>query len=86
LYCFIINHSNRLGQKKKLGLPSGMAKEAIGIKCYKSYSKTLNDLVVWVLLKCWKKSRNQYSSNIIALVFNDKATTKAYDKAMLMQP
>lgn len=85
LYCFIINHSNRLGQKRKLGLPSGMAKEAIGIKCYKSYIKTLKDLVSWGFIELLEKSKNQYSSNIIALVFNDKATTKAYDKAMLMQ-
>lgn len=85
LYCFIINHSNRLGQKRKLGLPSGMAKEAIGIKCYKSYIKTLNDLVAWGFIEMLEKSTNQYSSNIVALVFNDKATTKAYDKAMLMQ-
>jgi len=85
LYCFIINHSNRLGQKRKLGLPSGMAKEAIGIKCYKSYMKTLNDLVEWGFIEILEKSKNQYSSNIIAIAFNDKATTKAYDKAMLMQ-
>jgi hypothetical protein len=42
-------------------------------------------LVVWGFIEMLEKSRNQYSSNIIALVFNDKATTKAYDKAMLMQ-
>jgi hypothetical protein len=35
-----------------------MAKEAIGIKCYKVTVKTLNDLVVWGLLKCWKKPKS----------------------------
>jgi hypothetical protein len=54
-------------------------------KMHKSYSKTLNDLL-WGFIEMLEKKKNQYSSNIIALVFNDKATTKAYDKAMLMQP
>jgi hypothetical protein len=35
-----------------------MAKEAIGIKCYKSYSKTLNDLVVWGFIEMLKKPKS----------------------------
>jgi hypothetical protein len=85
LFCFIINHSNRLGRKEKLGLPTEMAKEAIGLKCYKRYIKTLTDLIDWGFIVMLEKSRNQYSSNIVALVYYDKALTKAYDKAMLMQ-
>jgi len=85
LYCFIINHSNRLGRKSKLGLPTEMTKEAIGMKSYKTYIKTLVDLVDWGFIEMLEKSKNQYSSNIIALVNFTKATTKAYDKAMLMQ-
>lgn len=85
LYCFIINHSNRLGRKKKLGLPTEMAKEAIGLKCYKRYIKTLYDLIDWGFIEMLEKSRNQYSSNIVALSYYDKAQDKAYDKAMLMQ-
>jgi hypothetical protein len=34
-----------------------MAKEAIGIKCYKVTVKTLNDLLFGVL-KCWKKPKS----------------------------
>jgi len=85
LYCFIINHSNRLGRKPKLGLPTEMTKEAIGMKSYKTYIKTLMDLVDWGFIEMLEKSKNQYSSNIIALVNFTEATTKAYDKAMLMQ-
>lgn len=84
LYGFIVNHSNRLGQKKKLGLPTQMAKEAIGMKSYKTYSATLNDLIVWGFVEMLQKSTNQYSSNIVALVNFTEATTKALDKAMLM--
>jgi hypothetical protein len=85
LYCFVINHSNRLGRKEKLGLPTDMAKEAIGIKCYKRYISTLNDLIEWGFILMLEKSRNQYSSNIVALVYYDKPLSKALDKAMLMQ-
>lgn len=85
LYCFIINHSNRLGRKKKLGLPTEMAKEAIGIKSYNTYIKTFNDLVSWGFIEVLERSRNQFSSNIVALLNFDKALDKALDKAMLMQ-
>ena len=82
LYFFAIEHCNRLGWKSKFGLPMEMAKEAIGIKNYRTYSKTFNDLVDWGFLKLIQKSKNQYSSNIVAIVKNTKADTKALDKAM----
>lgn len=85
LYCFVINHSNRLGRKEKLGLPTEMAKEAIGMKSYKTYAATLNDLVDWGFINMLERSKNQYSSNIVALVNFTEAHTKALDKAMLMQ-
>lgn len=59
-----------------------MAKEAIGIKNYRTYSKTLTNLIDWGFLKLVQKSKNQYSSNIIAIVENTKAHTKALDKAL----
>jgi len=82
LYFFAIEHCNRLAWKPKFGLPTEMAKEAIGIKSYKTYIKTLNDLVDWGFIKMIEKSKNQYSSNIVALVKNDKALDKALDKAI----
>lgn len=85
LYCFIINHSNRLGRKAHFGLPTEMSKEAIGMKSYKTYIQTLSDLIDWGFIAMLEKSKNQYSSNIVALVNFTEATTKAYDKAMLMQ-
>lgn len=83
LFFFCIEHCNRLGWKKKFGLPTTMAKEAIGIKSYNTYIKSLNDLVDWGFIIMVEKSKNQYSSNIIALSKNDKAHNKALDKAML---
>lgn len=85
LYCFIINHSNRLGRKEKIGLPTEMTKEAIGMKSYNTYINTFNDLVAWGFIEVLQKSKNQYSSNIVALSYFNKALDKALDKAMLMQ-
>ena len=82
LYFFTIEHCNRLGWKKKFGLPSTMVMEAIGIKSYNTYIKTLNDLIEWGFVVMVEKSRNQYSSNIVALSNNDKANNKALDKAL----
>lgn len=82
LYFFAIEHCNRLGWREKFGFPTEMAKDAIGIKSYTTYIKTLNDLVEWGFIKMIERSKNQYSSNIIALSNFDKALDKALDKAM----
>jgi|ERR1700751_2204957 len=83
LYFFAIEHCNRLGWKERFGLPTSMAKDAIGIRNYKTYINTLSDLVNWGFIKWIEKSKNQYSSNIIGIVKNTKANTKAYTKASL---
>ncbi|MDC1265661.1 hypothetical protein N8009_02590 [Flavobacteriaceae bacterium] len=79
IYSFAIEHCNRLGWKKKFGLPSSMVMEAIGIRSYNVYKKHLDSLVENGFIIIIEKSYNQYSSNIIAL--NDK--TKANDKAQV---
>ena len=83
LYFFSIEHCNRLGWKKEFGLPTTMTMEAIGIKSYKTYINTFNELVDYGFFKLIERSKNQYSSNIIELVLNDKAHTKALDKAFI---
>jgi hypothetical protein len=82
LYFFIIEQCNRLGWKEKFGLPTSMTKEAVGIRSYNTYVKTLNDLVEWGFIVMIEKSKNQYTSNIVALSNNDKALDKALDKAI----
>jgi len=81
LYFFAIDHCNRLGWKQKFGFPTKMAMDAIGIKNYKTFINTLNDLIDWGYITMIERSKNQYSSNIIALVKNTKALTKALTKA-----
>ena len=82
LYFFAIEHCNRLGWKEKFGFPSQMAMEALGIKNWRTYSKCLNELVEFGFIKMIETTKNQYSSNIIAIVKTTKATTKALDKAL----
>ena len=83
LYFFAVEHCNRLGWKKKYGMPTTMAMEAIGIKSYNTYINTLNDLVDWGFIEMIQRSKNQYSANIVALSNFDKALDKALDKAFI---
>ncbi|WP_299116891.1 hypothetical protein [uncultured Winogradskyella sp.] len=83
IYFFIIEHCNRLGWKERFGLPTTMAMEALGIKSYNTYIKCFNDLVEWKFIKLIEKSKNQYSSNIIAISKFNKALDKALDKALI---
>ena len=83
LYFFIIEHCNRLGWKKKFGLPTTMAMEAIGIRSYNTYIKTFRELVDFGFIILIEGSKNQYSSNIVALSNFDKAPNKALDKALI---
>ncbi len=83
VYFFAIEHCNRLGWKEKFGLPTTMVMESTGIKSYNTYSKTLKDLVDFGFIKMIEKSKNQYSSNIVALSKFDKALNKALDKAFI---
>jgi hypothetical protein len=83
LYFFAVEHCNRLGWKKKYGMPTTMAMEAIGIKSYNTYINTLNDLVEWGFIEMIQRSKNQYSANIVALSNFDKALDKALDEALI---
>ena len=82
LYFFAIEHCNRLGWKEKFGLPTEMTKDAIGVKSWHTYIKAFNDIVDWGFFKLYERSKNQYSSNIIALINFDEALDKALDKAL----
>lgn len=82
LLFFAVEHCNRLGWKEKFGLPSSMAMEAIGVHSYNTYVAAFNDLCEWGFFELIQKSKNQYSSNIIALSKIDEALDKALDKAL----
>ena len=82
LYFFCIEHCNRLGWKDKFGLPMEMAKDAIGIKNYRTYRRVFDDIVEWGFIDVIQKSKNQWSSTIVAIVQNTKANTKADASAL----
>lgn len=82
IFFFAIEHCNRLGWKEKFGFPSQMVMEAIGVKNWRTYSGALNELVDFGFIKMIEISKNQYSSNVIAIVKNTNASTKALDKAL----
>lgn len=82
IYSFAIEHCNRLGWKEKFGLPASMVLEATGIKSYGTYKKSFDELVEFGFIKVVQYSKNQYSSNIVALSYFDKANAKALDKAL----
>ena len=82
IYFFAIEHCNRLGWKENFGLPSQMVMEAIGVKNWKTYSAALKELVEIGFIKMIEVSKNQFSSNIVALVNFTKATTEAQPKAL----
>lgn len=81
LYAFTVEHCNRLGWKLKFGLPASMVLDAIGLKSYSVYKKTFDELVNFGFIEVLEYSRNQHSSNIVALKENSKANYKAYSKA-----
>lgn len=82
LYFFIVDRRNRLWQKEKFWLPTQMTMELLGIWSYNTYQKTYSDLFEWWFIREVQKSKNQYSSRVIALSKNDKATDEALDKAL----
>lgn len=83
LYFWCIETANRFGWKEKFGLGTLEAKEAIGIKSYNTYIKTLHDLIEWGFIRLIQKSKNQHTANIIAISNFDKASDKALDKALI---
>lgn len=84
LYFFAIEQCNRLGWKKVFGLPTTMTMEAIGIRSYNTYKNTLDDLVKWKFVTMVEVSKNQFSSNKIALSNFNKALNNALDKALIV--
>jgi hypothetical protein len=82
IYFFAVEHCNRLGWKREFGMPTSMVIEAIGIKSYKLFRNAFDELINWGLIILIERSKNQYSSNIIALSLKSKAQSNAPTKAL----
>jgi len=83
IFFFAIEHCNRLGWKDKFGLPTSMVIEAIGINSYNTFRPHFDNLVKWGFIKVIESSKNQYSSNIVALSTGVSKSNKALDKALI---
>lgn len=76
LYIYCITLCNKLRWKDIFGLPTDFAMDCLGISSYKTYIKALNDLVDFGFITMHERSKNQYTSNQIALVFFTEASPK----------
>jgi hypothetical protein len=83
LWIWIVEHNNTLGWKEKFGLPTIYSMGAIGVRNYKTYKKTLDDLVKWGFIQIISKSVNQHTSCVVALVKNTKTDTEANESGMV---
>lgn len=85
IYCYAVDQCNRLGWKAKFGFPAQTAMDAVGIVSFKTYSKTLSELIEMGFIELIVKTKNQHTANIIALVNFTEAIDKALDRAILQQ-
>ncbi len=76
LYFWIIEKSNRLNWSQQFGLPTDEAMHILGIKNYKTYKKALDTLEEIGFIQIVERSKNQFTSNTIALVIFTKASPK----------
>lgn len=83
LFMYICDIWNRLWQKDKFWLPTEMTMQLLGIWSYNTYHKAYEDLVSRWFIKEIQKSKNQYSSRVIAISKINKAIDKALDKATI---
>lgn len=86
LWFWIVDLCNRLGWKEKFGLPTVLTMEALGLKSYNTFKATLYDLISFEFISLIEKSKNQYTTNIIAISNFNKAHYKALDKALVKAP
>ena len=80
LYLYIVEQFNKRHWVEVVGLPTDFTMSILNMSSYKTYSKTLSDLIDFGFVKMVENARNQHTSNKIALVKNAKADTKAVSK------
>jgi hypothetical protein len=80
LYFWTIQKCNSLGWVEKFGLPTDEAMHVLGIGSYNTYKKNLLQLEEIGFIHILELSKNQWTSNIIALSNFDKALSKHLTK------
>jgi hypothetical protein len=82
LYFYLLYHWNKLSQKEKFGLPSGVTMEATGIRNYKTYKKCIKDLAEFGFIRIISEATNQHQAMVVAWGKNTKADTEALTEAV----
>jgi hypothetical protein len=92
LVYWINEKANQLNYPKSFGLPTNEAMHVLAIGSYATYKKLLNTLYEIGYIDILEYSKNQYTSNVIAISNFNKASTKqvqstgeAYIKALKKQ-
>ena len=81
LYIYLVDQWNRLGQVNKFGLPTQYTMQVLNINSYNTFKSALDSLIEFGFIKVVSESKNQHQSRVIALSNNDKANSKALNKA-----
>lgn len=82
LYFWIVEKCNSLGWVNSFGLPTDEAMHVLGIGSYNTYKKNLLLLQDIGFINIVEFSKNQYTSNVVALSNFDKAGAKHLTKQM----
>lgn len=80
LYMYIAHLANKLNWPDEFGLPSENTMHASGFNNYKSYKRTLDELIEFGVIELVTEAKNQHTATVIALVKMTEATTKAVPK------
>lgn len=77
VYFYILHIANSLNWRESFSLSSTQIMNGCGIANYKTYKKHFDELIENGFVKIVQQSKNQYCANVIALVKNTEAHTKA---------
>jgi len=86
LYFWCVEKCNRLDWPASYSLPSEEAMHHLGMISYKTYIKTLEELISFGFITMCQRSKNQYTANIIALVNFTKALPKQCQSSTKAKP
>ncbi|NNK76666.1 MAG: hypothetical protein HKP42_11480 [Maribacter sp.] len=85
LYLHTVEICNRLGWKETFDLPTAYSMEMLGISNYRTYKRSLDDLIKWGFIRMVRRSKNQHRANVVALAKNTNAVYDATTKALSLQ-
>jgi len=81
LYLYLINLSNRLGWKSRVGLPTDIVMDTLSISNYRTYKRILDDLIYFKLISFVERSTNQHTACVVAINFSFGNAQAEIDRA-----